>query len=158
MFKQKMEALRKLLSADVNNTFGTQDELCEQLRQAGFEATQSTVSRALRKLGAIKATDETGRTVYRLPGTVANTPPPIPASALSDLVSNIASNGSIVVIHTTPGSASLVARHLDHYRPNGILGTIAGDDTIFVAPAPNHAVSETIEAILNSIRNPSQDH
>jgi transcriptional regulator of arginine metabolism len=56
----------------------------------------------------------------------------------------------MIVIHTTPGSASLIASHLDHFKPAGILGTIAGDDTIFVAPAIEKDVRDTIAEIQNS--------
>jgi transcriptional regulator of arginine metabolism len=51
------------------------------------------------------------------------------------------------VINTTPGSASLVARQLDQTKPEGILGTIAGDDTIFVAPLSARKIEQTISAI-----------
>jgi transcriptional regulator of arginine metabolism len=53
----------------------------------------------------------------------------------------------LIVINTTPGSASLVARQLDQTRPEGILGTIAGDDTIFVAPVSSRKIEQTVEAI-----------
>ena len=56
----------------------------------------------------------------------------------------------MIVIHTSPGSASLVARHLDINRPGGILGTIAGDDTIFVAPGKDISIKQTIAAIRES--------
>ena len=56
----------------------------------------------------------------------------------------------MIVLHTTPGSASLVARHLDHAKPGGILGTLAGDDTIFVAPASLREVKATIRDIQKS--------
>lgn len=142
----RFETLRKLLDSGFA---GTQDELSEKLSAEGFEVTQSTISRDLRKLGAVKVIDESGRTVYRFQS--ASELPPLPTSSLADLVSNITSNGSIIVLHTHPGSASLVARHLDHFRPGGILGTLAGDDTIFVAPADARQIRPAIEAIRSSL-------
>ncbi len=142
----RLIALRKLLES---REAGTQEELCDGLGKQGFEVTQSTVSRALRKLGAVKAIDESGRTVYRLQED-AFAPPPV-QTALSDLIQDVLTNDSIIVIRTSPGSASLVARHLDHYRPGKILGTIAGDDTIFVAPSSIRAIRSTIEAIKESL-------
>lgn len=145
--KARLGALRRLLETGAAST---QDELREQLESLGFEVTQSTISRSLRKLGAVKATDESGRTVYRLAGVEPILPPTVQTS-ISDLVLQIVSNGSIIVIKTPPGSASLIARHLDHYRPEGILGTIAGDDTIFVAPTSVQTIDQTERAIRESL-------
>ena len=142
----RLHALRDLLS---EGTLSTQDELREKLKKLEFRVTQSTISRDLRKLGAIKATDPDGRTVYRL-GDETIAPVPAPASSLAALVVDICTNGSIIVVHTTPGSASLVALHLDHHRPGGILGTLAGENTIFVAPASPAKVKATIREILTS--------
>jgi transcriptional regulator of arginine metabolism len=147
--KSRLEALRDLLS---EGTMSSQEELREKLERMDFAVTQSTVSRDLRKLGAVKAIDPDGRTVYRL-GDEA--PAPLVASSLADLVIDIQHNLSMIVIHTTPGSASLIARHLDHYKPAEILGTIAGDDTIFVAPAAQRDVRETIDGIQRSFESAS---
>jgi len=127
--KRRLEALKKLLN---QSRASTQDALRYQLEVNGFSVTQSTISRDLRKLGTIKAIDSNGQTVYRLS---EEGPPPSKTASLSDLVLDIETNGPLIVIHTFPGSASLVARHLDQIRPGGILGTIAGDDTIFIAVA-----------------------
>jgi transcriptional regulator of arginine metabolism len=127
--KRRLEALKKLLN---QGSESTQDSLRNKLEKQGYSVTQSTISRDLRKLGTIKALDAHGQTVYRLS---EEGPPPSKAASLSDLVLDIRTNGPLVVIHTFPGSASLVARHLDQTRPGGIIGTIAGDDTIFVALA-----------------------
>lgn len=146
--KERLQALRKLLE---EGEATTQDELREALERQGFEITQSTVSRSLRKLSAIKATDESGRTVYRLPSGERPLLSPT-QTTIEDLVLEIQSNGALIVIHTTPGSASLVARHLDHARPGGILGTIAGDDTIFVAPGSLGEIEAALIAIRASMR------
>ncbi len=145
--KARLSALRRLLETGESST---QDELREQLEAQGFEVTQSTISRSLRKLGAVKGVDEDGRTVYRLAGPEPLLPPTVQTS-ISDLILSITNNGSIVVLKTPPGSASLVARHLDHYRPDGILGTIAGDDTIFVAPESVDRIEETEIAIREAL-------
>jgi len=145
--KARLAALRRLLETGAAST---QDELREQLEAQGFEVTQSTISRSLRKLGAIKTVDESGQTIYRLAAVEPILPPAVQTS-ISDLVLDITNNGSIIVIKTPPGSASLIARHLDHYRPEGILGTIAGDDTIFVAPTSIQTIDDTERAIRNSL-------
>lgn len=144
--RDRLQALRGLLD---EGSLSTQDELREKLEKQEFVVTQSTISRDLRKLGAVKAIDSDGRTVYRL-GDEGVAPVPASLSSLAALVVDIATNGSIIVVHTTPGSASLVARHLDNHRPGGILGTLAGEDTIFVAPASLKNVKATIREIQTS--------
>ena len=144
---QRLNSLRALLSA---GEISTQDELATELHRQKFTVTQSTISRDLRRLGAVKTQDSTGRTVYRMPDEISS-PVPLLSSGLRDLLVDIEHNGSMIVIHTTPGSASLIARQLDHSRPEGILGTIAGDDTIFVAPASSRKIESTIEAIVRQL-------
>lgn len=140
---QRLQALRRLLAQE---DASTQDELREELEKLDFEVNQSTISRDLRKLGAVKMIDANGRTVYRLNEEMAPVRAP---TGLATLVTNIEHNGVMVVIHTSPGSASLVARTIDQLRDeNGVLGTIAGDDTVFVAPrAP-----KSIEVLVRAIR------
>jgi transcriptional regulator of arginine metabolism len=144
-----MEALRKLLG---EGSLSTQDELRDKLEKMNFAVTQSTVSRDLRKLGAIRAVDGSGQTVYRLPDE-SNAPIPgdALANSLRDLVIHIKTNGSIIAIRTTPGSASLVARHLDYSLPDKILGTLAGDDTIFVAPTSIKSIRQAMQAIQKTL-------
>lgn len=140
---QRLGALKNLL---LQGELSTQEEFCDALKSQGFEVTQSTVSRDLTRLSAIKARDTSGRIVYRLPKDNFSLPSLIPK--FKGLITNIQHNGTTIVIHTTPGSASLVARQLDTNRPEGILGTIAGDDTIFVAPSHPRKIDKTIKAIL----------
>ena len=138
--RSRLNALRKLLSG---GEISTQEDLVEELNRQHFQVTQSTISRDLRRLGAIKVSDNTGRIVYRLPDDVIS--PPVSSSGLKGLLQDIQLNGTMIVLHTTPGSASLVARHLDQTKPEGILGTIAGDDTIFVAPASMKKIEQTMD-------------
>src|SRR5579885_264247 len=142
--KSRLEALRELLG---EGKLSTQDELRAELESRRFAVTQSTISRDLRRLGAVKAVDPDGRTVYRLSAEPAV---PVSGGSLRDLIQDIQTNGAIIVIHTLPGTASLIALHLDRFKPGGILGTIAGEDTIFVAPASLKTVRATIEAIEKS--------
>jgi arginine repressor len=144
--KSRLEALRHLLS---QGKLSTQDELREELESKRFTVTQSTISRDLRRLGAVKATDPDGRTVYRLAG---EEPLRVPVStgSLRDLVKTIETNGALIVLHTVPGTASIIALHLDRVRPGDILGTVAGDDTIFIAPRSLKKIRETMALIERS--------
>src|SRR3989344_5999171 len=100
---QLLEDLRQILLA---GDAGTQEELRRLLQARGLDVTQSTVSRALRKLCAVRATDESRRTRYRLAPTEAVDALDGDAS-LKGMLLNIVSNGSLVVLQTSPGSASL---------------------------------------------------
>ena len=96
-----------------------------------------------------------GQTVYRLGEEFLNAPVPAPvANSMKDLVTDVQSNGVMIIIHTSPGSASLVARHLDsrvHGGGGEILGTIAGDDTIFVAPSDVKKIAGTLLMIQRTL-------
>ena len=142
--RARLAFLRGLLQ---EGKLGTQEEFAEALSNEGYLVSQSTVSRDLRKIGAIKMIDAENRTIYRLNEEVAVKQV---AGTLNQLITQIEHNGAMIVLHTQPGSASLIARHLDETKPNGMLGTIAGDDTIFVAPKSAEAIPATIEAIRRS--------
>lgn len=144
----RLEALKKLL---LEGAGGTQEELVEALEKKKFSVTQSTISRDLRRLGAIKATASDGRTVYRLSPEQLSLPI-TNSNGLTDLLVSIDHNDAMIVIHTSPGSASLVARHLDMKKQIlGLLGTIAGDDTIFVAPVKTKKIQSIMDAIFNEL-------
>jgi transcriptional regulator of arginine metabolism len=108
----------------------TQEELLSALASEGFTATQATLSRDLARLGARRVSRRDGA-FYELP----EDPSAGPLAPLRGLVTGVAANGSLAVIRTQPGSASAVAHAIDRAGLDQVLGTIAGDDTIFVAPA-----------------------
>jgi transcriptional regulator of arginine metabolism len=147
----RLQALRKLL---VKEDASTQDELRDELEKLDYEVNQSTISRDLRKLGAIKMIDTSGRTVYRIADEMARVAPP---SGLGTLITNIEHNGFMIVVHTSPGSASLVARQIDQLRSSSaVLGTIAGDDTVFICPRnpkETAALVKRIERLLSGLEN-----
>ncbi len=113
------------------NTFtGGQEELRNELAKQGFDVTQSTVSRALKKLGAVRAYNEAREAYYVLP---ADDSLPSVDATIVDLVIDIVANETVIVVSTKPGSASLIARHID-FNAESVIGTIAGDDCILVIP------------------------
>lgn len=126
---------RQRLIADWLREFqvGSQEELVARLSLAGIASTQATVSRDLLELGAVKLKRE-GSIRYVMPDQVE----PGHAAAkldrlLSEWVDAIVPAGNLLVLKTPPGSANLVANALDAAGLEQIAGTIAGDDTIFVA-------------------------
>jgi transcriptional regulator of arginine metabolism len=143
----RLSALKELLK---RGSLSTQDELRKKLEKLHFPVTQSTISRDLRRIGAIRVIDAEGRVVYRLPDQES-----LPASVdiAKNMVKSIQPASSIVVIHTAPGTASLVARYLDMHRPAGSIGTIAGDDTVFLAITKKSVDREVLEELRDSLES-----
>jgi len=131
----------------------TQEDLLAELRRQGFRATQATLSRDLARLGARRASRPDGGTFYEL----GDGPPGDGLDALRGLVSAITANGSLVVVRTHPGSAPAVARAIDLSRMPEVLGTIAGDDTIFVAPAREGKARALAERLTSLLAAPPPD-
>ncbi len=136
---------------------GSQEEVVARLSFAGVTATQATVSRDLDELGAVKVRRD-GSIRYVMPDQVD----PGHAAAkldrlLAEWVDAIIPAGNLLVLKTPPGSANLVANALDSAVVADIAGTIAGDDTIFVALAGGvdaHAAAERLRARRNGAEPP----
>jgi transcriptional regulator of arginine metabolism len=113
---------------------GSQEELVARLDLAGMPATQATVSRDLDDLGAVRVR-RGGTMHYRLPEQLETGNANRLDQLLADWVTDIIAAGNLVVLRTPPGSANLVASALDAAALEEVAGTIAGDDTVFVALA-----------------------
>jgi transcriptional regulator of arginine metabolism len=108
----------------------TQDDIVKRLASEGFHATQATVSRDLDDIGAVRR-HEGGRITYAL--TERNGPPVgFGQRVIGELVRSVASSGNLVVVRTFPGMAPTVGAVLDQSDIAGVLGTVAGDDTVIV--------------------------
>mgnify|MGYP000339207026 CR=1 FL=1 len=142
-------AFKELLNQE---RFGSQSEIVEALKNQGFVGiNQSKVSRMLTKFGAVRTRNTKMEMVYCLPSelSVPNT-----SSPLKNLVLDVDYNDVMIAIKTTPGAAQLIARLLDSIgKAEGILGTIAGDDTIFVTPTRNSTIEELVENIQRLFEN-----
>jgi len=126
--------------------FGSQGDIVVALQNIGFEnINQSKVSRMLSKFGAVRTRNAKQEMVYCLPAELGV---PTTSSPLKNLVIDLDHNDSMIVIRTSPGAAQLIARLLDSIgKAEGILGTIAGDDTIFIAPAQVSDIDTTLNTI-----------
>lgn len=128
---------------------GSQEELVARLGLAGVAATQATVSRDLEELGAVKVRRD-GAIRYLLPDQVdSGHSAAMLDRLLAEWVTEIIEAGALVVMKTPPGSANLVANALDAAGLDGIAGTIAGDDTIFIALANGVAPGDMAERLRN---------
>ena len=115
----------------------SQPQLIELLAEHGIEATQATVSRDLDDIGAIKVRVPSGNTVYAIPEFAPDRLAPVDQlrRVMGEWVAEVAYSGNIVVLRTPPGCAHVVASALDRSRIDGLLGTVAGDDTLMCVSA-----------------------
>lgn len=111
---------------------GSQDELADKLAAKGFAVTQATISRDLEQIGAVKVR-RGGRLSYALPEYVRDSAGPSLDTVLRQWVRSIDLAMNMVVLKTPPGSAHLIGVALDQSEIPASVGTICGDDTIFVA-------------------------
>ncbi|WP_394131211.1 transcriptional regulator ArgR [Shewanella maritima] len=126
--------------------FGSQSEIVSALQSEGFaNINQSKVSRMLSKFGAVRTRNAKQEMVYCLPAELGV---PTAGSPLKNLVLDVDHNQAMIVVRTSPGAAQLIARLLDSIgKPEGILGTIAGDDTIFISPSNITTIDDTLETV-----------
>lgn len=132
----KEERHRAILNIIREKPIGTQEELADELRRAGFAVAQATVSRDVKELRLVKVADDGGGYRYAVP------PSALPPDALGrlqrafrDYVVDVGFSGNLLLVKTLPGSAQVVAAALDSVEVEGIVGTVAGDDAILVVLA-----------------------
>jgi transcriptional regulator of arginine metabolism len=128
---QRQHKIARILEAQAVTSQG---QLVDLLAAEGIVATQATVSRDLEDLGAVKVRVSGGDTVYAIPQLPKDQPAPEDhlRRVLGDWVGEIAHSGNLVVLRTPPGSAHVVGSALDRAALDGIIGTVAGDDTLIV--------------------------
>lgn len=120
----------------------TQEELIDQLRAAGFDVTQATISRDIRELKLVKVMSETGEYKYILPKSGENDGRHVYSKALSGSIKSVDCALNDIVIKTYPGLADAVAAAIDSLHEHDILGCVAGDDTIIL-------IAHSAESALN---------
>ena len=133
-----------------------QDELQAELEKMGYETAQATLSRDLKLLRVVKAQNDNGRYVYKLPDNqayrhVSNNYMTI--SAINQMGAlGIRFSGNVAVVKTLPGHASHVAYDIDQANIDCILGTVAGDDTVIIVLEEGTERPEVLDAIAKKIR------
>jgi transcriptional regulator of arginine metabolism len=150
MKQLRQRAIRDLVE---QRPIRTQQELAAALRERGFRATQATVSRDVAELGLGKGTRE-GRSAYVLPARLRHAEVS-GEDRLRRLIADVPAEFHIadllLVIKTLPGSAHAVAAALDRTRWPEIVGSIAGDDTVFVATPDRAAVRRLRDRLLGLV-------
>jgi transcriptional regulator of arginine metabolism len=152
--KNRLEALRLIISSQ---ELGSQEELLGALQKEGFKLTQATLSRDLKQLKVAKAASMRGDYVYVLPNETMYKRISTPASAREMMMvpgfMSINFSGNIGVIKTRPGYASSIAYNIDNHDIPYILGTIAGDDTIFIVIKQGVNYNDVTEALSEVVPN-----
>lgn len=145
---QRQHRIGKILE---NNAVTSQAQLVELLANEGIVATQATVSRDLEELGAIKVRVSGGESVYAVPELPKDQAAPEDhlRRVMSDWVVEVNHSSVMVLLRTPPGCAHVVASALDRSQMKGILGTVAGDDTVLVVATEDLGG----EHVANSLRS-----
>jgi transcriptional regulator of arginine metabolism len=150
----RLEALRMIISSQ---QLGSQEELLTALQREGFKLTQATLSRDLKQLKVAKAASMSGNYVYVLPNETmykrVSTPQQIKEMMQVPGFVSINFSGNMGVIKTRPGYASSIAWNIDNSDIPPILGTIAGDDTIFIVIKQGYSEREVIDALSGVVPN-----
>ena len=149
----KSQRQAKIMEIIANRNVETQEQLLALLQAEGFRGTQATISRDIKELRIVK--ELTGMGTYRytvssneVSGSFSNRLNTI----FRECVTNFDYAQNIIVIHTLPGLANAAASALDAMNINVILGTIAGDDTVFVVMRDTNAAAAfcgEIKGLLN---------
>ncbi len=150
MEKQRRHLAIKQIIND--RTITTQSELAAAMRKEGFKTTQATLSRDMKELGIAW--------VYTPSGAKYMLNPEQEEERLTTLigleVEHIEANETVVVVKTLPGRAQGVAEIIDHLRLPSVLGTLAGDNTIFILPRSIKKIKETVQALRDVLAKTKQ--
>ena len=150
----RLEALRMIISS---HELGSQEELLQALKNEGFSLTQATLSRDLKQLKVAKAASMRGNYVYVLPNDtmykLVSTPHSVKEMMQVPGFLSINFSGNMGVIKTRPGYASSIAYNIDNNHIEEIIGTIAGDDTIFIVIKQGVTKEEVIDALSEVVPN-----
>ena len=150
----RLEALRLIISSQ---QLGSQEELLNALMREGYQLTQATLSRDLKQLKVAKASTLSGNYIYVLPNETMYKRVST-ASSLREMMQvpgfiSINFSGNMGVIKTRPGYASSIAWNIDRSDIPQIMGTIAGDDTIFIVTREGSSHQEVIDALSVVVPN-----
>lgn len=145
----KFERQGTILRLVQQHPLSTQAEVADALRANGIDTVQATVSRDIAQLGLVKVRGESGRLVYALPGAADLRTLDELASALRNFMGETVASGSLLVVKTPRGFAAALADAIDAAALPEVAGTIAGDNTVFVACADGTSPAD-IDHLLRS--------
>ncbi|KGN00972.1 ArgR family transcriptional regulator [Clostridium novyi A str. 4570] len=149
----KIQRHSKILEIINTKDVETQEELAEELKKRGVDVTQATVSRDIKELKLIKVLSENGRykyaTIAKSDGLLANKL----VNVFSNTVISVDNVQNFVVVKTLSGSGSAAAESIDSMNFDGIAGTIAGDNTIFILTINENKAEEIVKKLKKMLEN-----
>lgn len=152
----RLEVIKMIVS---HQAIGSQEELLKEMDKAGFPVTQATLSRDLRQLKVSKTSTPSGKYIYVLPTSphYKRVPEPVLQGVIRSWgVRSIRFSGQMAVLHTLPGHASPIAYEIDNRKPEEIIGTIAGDDTIMMVLAEGVSHEQALQSLQEVVPELSQ--
>lgn len=152
----RQEMIIKLIK---EHDISTQEELTAKVKAAGFEATQATCSRDIKELGIIKITMPDKTTKYAVLDRTGDVAPGRLLAVFANSLISVQSAMNMLVIKTLPGMAAAAASALDSMHLEDVVGTIAGDDTVFACatgPSEAQALVVTIRDMMESGAGPDR--
>lgn len=148
----KMSRHAKILELIEEKPIETQDELVDELRKSGFNVTQATISRDIKDLRLVKVMDEEGRYRYVSLNKTEEDVSNKLITLLSQSLVSIDYAGNIIVLKTLAGTAMAAAAAIDALNFRDIVGTLAGDDTIFVLVRDVKNINEILSRFKSLIK------
>ena len=130
----------------------TQDELISELKKSGFDVTQATVSRDIKQLGLAKAVSTTGNYKYTAPKKDKTGTSMKFRNILKETIISVVNAENIVVIKTYSGMANAAAAAVDSMSGENIVGSLAGDDTIFIVTKTSDSAYRFAELVKDVIK------
>ncbi len=142
----------RILELISTRSIETQEELVRILNEEDFKVTQATISRDIRELKLVKTTGENGKLRYALASEGEHRSSQRYGRILQETVISCSRSENMIVVKTLNGCANASCEALDSMKIEGIMGTIAGDNTIFVVAESSEKAPEIVEMINNMIK------
>ena len=149
-----MKTVRQVTILDIieKNEIETQEEMADALRQRGIQVTQATVSRDIKELRLLKVLTPMGTYKYATADKAENGLTDRFIRMLAESVLSVAASANMIVIKTLSGSAAVAAEALDSFHWPEVLGTIAGDNTIFMVVRTLDEVQTVVDRIQEMMK------
>lgn len=149
----KVTRQSKILELINSKNIETQEELAEELERSGMKITQATISRDIKELKLIKVLSQDGKYKYASIEHEENVISKKLVLIFKQTVINVENVGNMIIIKTVSGSAMAAAEAMDSLKLEGIAGSIAGDNTIFVLVRSNDKANELVQKIKNILKD-----
>lgn len=147
----KLSRHTKIIELINKHSITTQDELLEHLKADGFDVTQSTVSRDIKKLRLTKSLDSNGKYRYQVPQSANKNSKNNFLTLVDSSVISVEYALNMVVVKTYSGMAQAVCASIDSMDYDAVVGTIAGDDTIFIVCKSEESAKSYTQELLRYV-------